>query len=418
MSVRGVITEKKVPPSGIRTTSDGISGLVAHAVAVPTKFVLGDCYKLQGLRDAKELGIDEAYDNTNNVLLYYHIKEYYEEVALDSNTPLYIMGVAQSVAFGDMIEDTTSIYAKKLALFAKGEIKQVGFANNPITYTPTLANGVDADLLVAIAKAQTLHTWSLTNAMPFQIILEGKNGWTGTASAMQDFSAITGVQAPNVAVVFAQDFDQADKKAIWNKSAAVGTVLGAISARRVNESIGWVEVGNIQDVARGRWIKPAFSNHILIDAKKEDWQTLQDKAVICPLTYANADGVFFNSDKTCVSPTVDAEGYINEWNIAYGRTLNKAIRSVYAALLPSVKSPQPVDATTGKLDIGIVALFKAKAESRIDADMANEISGRSVFVDKNSDLINAPRELKSGVTVVPFGATDTIRVNIALKNKL
>ncbi len=418
MSVKGVITEKKVPPTGIRTTSDGISGLVLHAVAVVGKFVLGDCYKLQGLRDAKALGIDEDYDNTNNVLVYYHIKEYYEMVALDSNTPLYIMGVAQSVAFGDMIEDTTSIYGKKLALFAKGEIKQFGFGNNPTAYAPTLANGVDAALLVAIAKAQTLHSWSLDNAMPFEIVLEGKNGWTGTATAMQDFTAISGVQAPNVAVTFAQDWEQGDKKTIWNKHAAVGTVLGAIAARRVNESIGWVEVGNIQDVARGRWIKPAFSNHILIEAKKEDWQTLQDKAVIVPLTYANSDGVFFNTSKTCVAQVTDAEGYINEWNIEYGRTLNKAIRSVYAALLPSVKSPQPVDATTGKLDIGVVAFFKGKAESRIDADLANEISGRAVFIDKNSDLINAPRELKSGVTVVPFGATDVIRVNIALKNRI
>lgn len=417
MSVKGVIVRKKIPPSGVRTTADGISGLVAHAIAVPTTFVLGTTYKLFSLRDAEGLGITESYDNSNNLLLWYHIKEYYEETSLDAGTPLYIMGVAQTVSFPTMVEDTAVIYGKKMLLDAKGEIKQIGFAYNPTVYTPTLLNGVDADLITAVGKAQLLHEYSIDNAMPMNVVLEGKNGFS-TPAAMQDFRAIAGVKAPNVAVCFGQDFDKANDRAIWNKHAAIGTLLGSIAARRVNESCGWVEVGNIQDVPRNRFVKPAFSNHILIDVHKADWQVLENKSVIFPITYANQDGVFWNSDYTCDTPTVDTQGYINEWNFAYGRTLNKAIRAVYAALLPSVKSPQPVDATSGKLDIGVIALFKGKALARIDADMANEISGREVFIDPNSDLINSPRELKAGVVVVPFGSTDSIRVDVALKKSI
>lgn len=417
MSVKGVIVRKKIPPTGVRTTADGISGLVAHAVAVPSTFVLGTTYKLFSLRDAESLGITESYDDTNNLLLWYHIKEYYEETSLDAGTPLYIMGVAQSVSFVAMVEDTGIAYGKKMMQDAKGEIKQLGFAYNPISYTPTLLNGVDADLITAVGKAQLLHDFSIDNAMPLNVVLEGKNGFS-TPAAMQDFRAISGVKASNVAVCFGQDFDKADAKAIWNKHAAVGTLLGSIAARRVNESCGWVEVGNIQDVPRNRWVKPAFSNHVLIDVHKASWQVLENKSVIFPITYANADGVFWNSDYTCANPEVDTEGYINEWNFAYGRTLNKAIRAVYAALLPSVKSPQPVNPATGKLDIGVIASFKGKALARIDADMANEISGRDVFIDKNSDLINSPRELKAGVVVVPFGSTDSIRVDVALKKSI
>jgi hypothetical protein len=417
MSVKGVIVRKKIPPSGVRTTADGISGLVAHAVAVPSTFVLGTTYKLFSLRDAESLGITEAYDNTNNLLLWYHIKEYYEETSLDAGTPLYIMGVAQSITFVAMVEDTAVIYGKKIMLDAKGEIKQLAYAYNPTVYTPTLLNGVDTDLITAVGKAQLLHDYSVDNAMPLVVILEGKNGFL-TPAAMQDFRAIAGVKAPNVAVCFGQDFDKADAKPIWNKHAAIGTLLGSVAARRVNESCAWVEVGNIQDVPRNRWVKPAFSNHILIDFNKADWQLLENKSVIFPITYAGLDGVFWNSDYTCDNPISDTEGYLNEWNLTYGRTLNKAIRSVYAALLPSVKSPQPVNPNTGKLDIGVIALFKAKALARIDSDMANEISGRDVFIDKDSDLINSPRELKAGVVVVPFGSTDSIRVDVALKKSI
>jgi hypothetical protein len=416
-NVKGIIIRKETPPSGVANTPDGTSGFICNGVAVPGKLEIGKVYKLKSLRDAQLLGIDEDYDTVNKVLVHYHIKEFYIQTAQTPGLPLYIMIVPQTVTLPAMVEDTTGIYGKKLLNEAKSEIRLLGFGYNPVSYSPTILNGIDADVLSAIPKAQLLADWAFSNSMPINIFIEGKSA-TGTPTSLANLRYTGANSAPKVSVVIAQDGDVADRDALFARHASIGTVLGAVAARAVNENIGWVQVGNILDPARGRFMNPRLSGGQTIDSVKEHWQTLEDKGYIFLQTYANIDGVYFNGDPTCVQPEVDSNGNINENSVSYGRTIDKAAREVYAALILSVKSPQPVDPATGKLPSGVVGYFKGLAENRIDAAMSGEISGRSVFIDPDSNLVTAPKTLNCGVSVVPFGSADTISVNLALKSTL
>jgi hypothetical protein len=279
------------------------------------------------------------------------------------------------------------------------------------TYTPL--NGIATDSFNAIGKAQLLADWSFTQLSPVNVIVEGK-AWQGSASSSIDLRT---QQAPKVSLVIGQDFDKADELPLFNQSAAVGSVLGMLAQRNFSENIGWVEFGNLTDTNRGRFLTAGFSNHGLADSVKADWDTLDDKGYIFVQTYSNLDGQYFNNDHTCVPIVIDTEGNINEHNLHYGHTADEAARSVYAALLPSVKSPQAVDPATGKLPIGVIGYFRGLAESRIDADMGDQISGRAVLVDPNSDLLIA-KQLNASLKVVPLGSTDTIVVTLSINSRL
>ena len=293
----------------------------------------------------------------------------------------------------------------------------VGAITNTITqfssgvgYAPTLLDGNDQDTYTAGLKAQALYDWAVERIMPCQMIVEGKS--TVPSSASRDLATL---DCDKVTIVSGQDYDKADELPMWWKHAAVGTKLGTVAAREINENTGWVEVGNLTDEKRtpARFLRAGFSNHTLVEAVKEIWDVLDDKKYIFPITYPLSDGYFWNNDYTCAPVLIDDEGNINEHNIRYGRTADKAARAIYVALFNDIKSPQPVDPATGKLPSGIILNFQGKAERRIDLEMENQISGRKVTVDPNSDLLIA-KQLDVYFKVVPYGSTDTILVYVGL----
>jgi len=527
MAIGGVKVIKSSPSSQVSLTGDNISGLILNGVAT-AGLALGTVYSINGTFDAKALGLSDAYDKANGVLVYYHIKEFYRRTKNKAGTKLWFMLVATSVTLPVMVEDAGIVYAKKLINTAKGEIKQLGFGFNPaetkatggnvnftavgadgdtvavritfdsktitlgsftktaaestatllavavraainentathgfvaagstsnvaltapagygasinggsvlnllingtiagtvtqfssgVGYSPTLLNGYDTNLITAIAKAQALAVWAFEKGMGCQMILEGKAFVPSAGS--QDLGNIDDVVAPKVTVVSGQDYDKADVLPMWYKHAAIGTFLGDVAAREINQNPAWTEVGDLTDAANAGWLRAGFSNHTLIEEVQEIWDTLDDKRGIFPITYPLSDGIYWNNDYTCVTPETDEDGFINENTIHYGRTADKAARVLYAALFNDIKSTQKVDPTTGKLSIGTIHYFKGKCENRIDREMSNQISGRSVYVDPDSDLIAPPKTLNISFTIVPDGSADTIKVNLGLAKSI
>jgi hypothetical protein len=418
MNVKGVIITKEQPELGVNLSADSASGLLANGLAVSGKLALGTAYKLTSLKDAENLGLNEAYDTANNVVVYHHIKEFYSEVGFDSGTILWLMVVAQSVGIHQMV-DVANEYAKKLLNEAEGEIFQMAIAHNPLLtggspYTPTITAGLDANLLAAIPKAQELAEYAFEKMYPIRFVLEGKF-FNPAAVGLQHLRAITNVKAPAVSVVVGQDYDFAHIQATFNNYAAVGTALGTIARANVHENIGWVGAFNL--TSTGRWTKAGFSNHQSVMNYEDDWSVLDDKGYIFPIKYSRQNGFRWNDAHTCTPIEIDVDGTINECYIHYSRTIDKAALQVYAALLPDVKSPQDVD-DNGKLPLSVVAYFKAKAEKSIDLGMTGQFSGRTVTIDKNSNLLPPNSELLVGLKVQPFGEAKIIKVQLKISKTL
>lgn len=418
MSTKGVIISKEKPAVGVTLGDLRVSGLIANAIAVVDKFALNTLYKINSVKDAEDtLGIDAAYDTTNKVVLHHHIQEFYEEVGLDSGVSLYLYGVSQATTLEQMV-DVAGAIGKTFINGAEGKVFQCGLCRNPDNaYVPTIVDGLLDEVLNAIPKAQALVDWAFTKMYPTRIIIEGRN-FTPPVSAVQDLRDITNVKAPNVSVVVGQDYDYADKDALFNNYAAVGTYLGTLAAADIHENTGWVEQFNLTNVASDRWVNAGFSNHDPVEDYEDDWELLDSKGYIFPQTYPRVDGYRWNNDHTCTPIEVDVEGNMNEAYQRFGRTMDAAALSAFGALVGRVKSPQPVDPATGKLPTVVVADFKAVAEKRIDQDLGGKISGREVIVDKESNLLPPDERLDMAIKAVPYGSASTIKVKIGLVKQL
>lgn len=418
MSTKGVIISKETPKV-LATVGDlRVSGLIANAVAVAAKFDLATVYVINSITDAEENhGIDAAYDLANKVVLHHHISEFYHRVGLDSNVPLYIMGTAQGTSLEAMVDPTGAV-GKKFINDTEGKCFQIAVALNPeAPYAPVLLDGMDSDVWAAIPKAQALVDWSFGKMYPTRIILEGRS-YNPNAAAAGDLRAIVDVKAPNVHVVTVQDWNHAEKDALFNTYAAVGTLLGSVALANVHENVGWVERFNLTDAGSGRWLKAGFSNHADVMAHQDEWELLDTKGYIFAQKYPRVDGFRWNNDHACTPIEVDVEGNMNEAYIRFGRTLDKAVLSTYAALIGRVKSPQPVDSQTGKLPLAVITDFKLQGEKRTDQDMAGELSGREVLVDKDSNLLPPSETLNIAVKCVPYGSAQTIKVKVGLVRNL
>ena len=202
--------------------------------------------------------------------------------------------------------------------------------------------------------------------------------------------------------------------------ADLGTMLGSIAKKAVNENIGEVEGGNLVDVTNNKWLVAGLSNHQTVAGWDSQLEALDSKGYVFAISYTGIAGYYWNNDHTCTPIKKDKDGYFNEYTISYGRTHDKAVRDLRTCLLPKVKSTQPVDPSTGKLPQALVTYFERLADDDVFNTMAAEglITAGKTTVDPNSDLLISPRELKVSFVLVPTGQIDEIKGTINLKTSI
>ena len=412
-NIKGVVITKASPKPGAKPINESTSGLIVNGVAVTDKLQLNTTYTLYSKSDAEDLGVNMAYDTTNKVVLYHHISEFYEEAG--EGVKLFLRVVSQSVSATEMV-DLENAHAKTMINDAEGEIFQLAVGFNPSAgYTPVV-DGIDQDALDAIPKAQGLCDWAFSKMYPVRVILEGKS-YAGPASSMPDLRNLVNVIAPNVSIVIGQDLTFAGLLSEFNSYAAVGTCLGTVARAAVSENIKWVEKFNLTDAKKSRWLAAGLSDNKSVMTVQDEWQVLSDKGYIFPIKYARLHGFRWNNDHCCTPVIVDNDGNMNESQIRFGRTLDKAALAAYTALLGKVGSPQPVNPATGKVPPIVILNFKTICEKQVDRDLAGEISSRKITIDKDSNLLPPNAELKVGISVVPMGSADQISVSLKLSNK-
>lgn len=421
-SLKGVDIRRGTLGTNVAGDNDSICGLLASGVAVSAAgdvlgIALGQTIVLHSAKEAKSYGLDEQYDTTNKVRVYRHISEFFR-MAGDGKT-LYVM-----LYSGKPSDALGTNYGKKLIADANGEIRCLAVAYSPAE-EGTAVDGMDGDVLAAIAEAQRFYDWTYEGFRPCQVILEGRGLAANSAAAAKNLRDLRDaddnvISAYKVSVCIGQDYRYADGlDAVGKKMADVGTMLGCVAAKQVNENIGEVATGNLTDAIKGVWTKAGLSNHKTIAEMDEELEALDDKGYIFAISYAGYAGLYFNNDYTCTPVVQDEEGYFNEYTISYGRVHDKAVRDLRTKLLPKVKSTQPVDSKTGKLPKAIVTYYEKLGDEVFDS-MAGKglISDGKTTVDEESNLLISPRVLKVSFVVVPTGQIDEIKGTINLKTSI
>ncbi len=397
-------------------SEDNWSGICMNGIAVTGGAQLNTVYELNNLGNAEALGLTKKYDITNKILVWHRLREFYR---LAPGAKLFIMLVSQATTLTQMADKTTANGLVKLLRDPKpaGKIMQAYIARNPATgYTPTDgATCFDGDVLTdtsgvlsgALVKAQQLAEEEETLHRPVHIIVEGR-GFNGTIAAALSLHILTFNQ---VSTTIAQDADVAVKDALFAKYAAGETLLGMVARRAVNECVGYVADGNIQNQADGIFVRPAISSGTLLSAISEaDRDVLNTKGFIIPQVYSGYAGVYFNDSFTCVEL---ADDY---FSIENNRTINKAIRLAYIALVPQINKTVLVDPDTGNLSLGECKFFESLANNALDVMLrAQEISGYDTFVDPAQNILSES-ELVVDLEIVPTGVARKLKARIGFKN--
>jgi hypothetical protein len=392
--------------------------LLASGVATEV-LPLNTTKKITTLQEADDLGLNATYDSTNGIRVYRHISEFFRTAG--EGTPLYVMLYDGVPAQALYVDADTASPARKMVADSNGEIRQLAVAYSPSKANNTV-DGLDGYVRTAITDAHLFATWAADTFRPLQVLLEGR-GFTDTPSDAIDLRAIPAgagelLHAEKVSVCIGQDYDYAETQDATGKLFAdVGTMLGCLSAKLVNENIGEVETTKLTDTNKKVWLCAALSNHIPVEDMDSYLATLDDKGYIFAISYTGLAGYYWNNDHTCTPIIVDENNVMNESTISFGRVVDKAIRELRTTLLPKVKTTQVVDATTGKLPPGIVKYFEGLGDRVFDR-MANVISAGKTTIDPDSNLLVAPRQLNVSFSIVPMGQIYSINGTINLKTQL
>lgn len=361
------------------------SGLVCGGVAADGLALNVVSDELSRIEDVEALGVDADYDTTNEVLVHYHCKEFFR---MNPSGKLRLMLVAQGTTLEDMC-DKTENYVQKMVVTAGGDLRRVGVVLNPADgYTATLATGLDADVVAAMATAKLLTEQAFSDKRPIQLLIEGRE-FNGTVASLLD--ARTKL-APYVNVVLMQDPDAVSGiGGLALKSAAVGTALGAMSYVQPNESIGWTGKMNLSNATTGEFATVAFSSNALASTLEADFANITAKGYLFGRNYANQAGVYFDDYPSLASITSD---------YAYGQevaVILDAGRRIYDQLFPRINSPIRIDSDTGFIAPDVAKEIEADGGTALDIMTQSEwISGYDVFVDPEQDV------LTTGILEVQF----------------
>ncbi len=355
-------------------TADGVCLLIVGTAVAATGLAIKTAVEFLSVEDAEAVGITPSYDDTNSILAHHHIDEFFR---VSPNGNLFVV-----------LDDGTLTTADiKAIIKANATIKAVGFVRN--------AAAAPADMAVYVAGYQTMVDDLRTeNRNVASVLVEGGEFTLATLiSAYADARTYT---SQNVSVVIGQDPIIRALKTEYQTYAAIGTALGAISVRGVNENIGSIDIeqkpsaykGNanyqLTDVARQRWLSAVLQDgKTFASLSQADITALNDKGYLFVGNYNGYDGFYFNDSHTC---TEKASDYAR---IENNRVWDKGADLARTALLPRVKSNLRKDPVTGFIRAIEAKELEKIAENAIDQMLAaGEISGHDVYINPEQNISN------------------------------
>jgi hypothetical protein len=366
----------------VATSADGVLGIMCTGVAVSTTFSLATAYTLFGIAGLATLGIT----STNNPAIYKIIVDFYKIAG--EGTEVSLMAFPDTVKLSDMVDIADATKAKAFINAANGRLRGLILSRTPaVGYTPTIANGMDADVALAITNGQALAAWSQQSRFaPVFVAIEGY-AYTGTPSALADLTTMSN----NSVCVLIGD------TVVNSKKAAMGVLAGRIASIPVQRNIGRVRDGAL-----------AITSAFIVDKTVElaDVESLHNKGYITFRNFVGRSGYFFSDDPTATLPTDDYS------SLTARRTIDKAYRIAYQTMLDNLLDEVPVTGE-GKLQVPLITSWQTDVEKDIAAQMTalGELSadatdpndkGVICFIDPEQDIVSNSR-LEVRIRVRPFG---------------
>jgi hypothetical protein len=397
--------------------TDGTSGLIVSGVAVFGKFALGDSLgPFYSLADAEAEGINEDYDTTNEVVAWKHIADFYAQAG--EGAELFVMVVAQTVSLTQMLDPDNS-YAKTLVEFSEGKIRTLAVSRTPaIGYVPTYIAQFDTDIWGAITEAKLLRTFLFNKGIPVSFIIEGRD-FQGNTNNAKDLGNPAETDAQFVSVMIGQDSTYSTLSDYAAKYAAVGHLLGRISAVQVQRNIGRVFDGPMVGIATPGLSngEPLVSSDGTINFTDANLNTLNNSRYVFFRKINGKTGVFYNNDH-CACPAVRKYSRISRC-----RPIDKAVRITNALYTERLLDDVELDAATGRLNAAVIKDFQASIEEEITNQMINtttgvtEISGVSAIANPTQNVQTTNR-VAIKLNIVPKGMVDGIDVELNYVNSL
>lgn len=392
--------------AGVPVSEDSVSLLCISRPAGYTMTGSATSALVTSLREAEELGLTEAADDTNNALVWEHIKDFY--VNAPTGTKLHILLFADTLTFEALFTaaNAANIALKTYLATQGGEIRKIGVVLNP-SYAEVGGSGISADLAAGIPLAAAFAEAEFVAYRPCSIVLEGRL-FTGAVGSSVNLRTL---DSPFVAVMISRDGIRQDALntavPVSANYAAVGYMLGVFAAQPVQRNIGRVKNGALLGIR-----DPELSGGQKLSTQADsDLDILHDRGYIFFTRHAGLTGFYFNDDNTATALTDDYR------QLSLCETINKAARISRAVYVNEILEEIRVDPETGRLDLLEVKRLENLITSSVEAQMVanNEIVAVSATIDPNQDIITTSA-LEAILDVTPFGYARAIRVVVQFRN--
>lgn len=361
--------------------------MILTGKAVEDKLELNRVYLFSGAHDLTAHGITEA----ENPLLYKEFSAFYEQTG--DGAELYVLVVSEATTLTQMCSAEDGSPLKKLIDYAGGRIRLVGVNKlPPAEYEADLAQGIDGDVITAIATAQNVAASYETKISPFRMLFPALL-WPGSSENL--FKPREGSYNRAGLVL------SADKIIGGIASPSVGQVLGRAAKIAVNYSIARVKDGTI--AATG----------FLADGKTPEEHAgmldlLNDAGYIFYRTFVGKNGYYLNDDCMAAPLTDDYS------NLNLGRVIDKAIVIAYGAYVDEIQDSIEVD-DDGRLPQYLCSYFEGNMENAVASSMQEEISDFECFIDPEQNVLSTGF-LHVKCKIVPKGILKEINVTLGFDN--
>jgi hypothetical protein len=366
-----------------------IPGFVLSGVTVAgaNKVTVGTSYQIFSLEEAVNLGITEG--GTND-FAYQQIAQFYGEAK--KGAELWFMLVLAATTMEDQA-DLTKDFARKLLSDAKGKIRILGLLKKS-GVGETITEGLDADVHLAVVKAQALAQDFADRFYPVRVLISG-NKFSGVVADLKDYAT---TNYNKVAILLANTDG--------SKEASIGLALGRLASTPTQRKLSRVKDGAVEPFAA------YFTNGATVATLDTAWDAIDNKNYTFMRSFANLSGFYFTGDKTLTLPTDDFN------SLARGLVMDEGVLIAYTTLVQELSDEVPVTAA-GTIHPAIIKSWQNAIESQIKSNMVEvgKLSGVRAFIDENQNVLQT-NNVNVALQLLPVGYSDFITVNIGFTTTL
>lgn len=347
------------PPSNFGTSVVLVASPAAPTAGYGTAFLV---------RNQAEVAAAFA-DGANVAVVTAFAKGFYAEAP--EGTKCYVLAMARTTTLATLFAQAN---VDKPLLAAAGEARLVAAIKFPDggVYTPTVTDGMDADVWAAVTAAETAAADWLSKRKPFRYFIQP---YAPVLASLKDHVA---ADDRNGHIVIGE----------IAASAAAATLLALGRAAKIGsqENIGKVKLGSLAI---------ADADAVTIDDTAVDLitsaqlNTLDSKRYITFERNQVESGFVFTDDNSLTAPDDDYN------NLRHGRVIDNAVRVAHATYYKELKDDVDVD-EDGRLSAVAERNLETVITTAIDRDMRNQLTTRrdgtsdvTVLVNPNVDQFGA-----------------------------